>query len=57
MVESRSAPDNESLSLIPEAVMLAIFLLGALGGAMLIYRTVGGIVHAIPDASDDLIFV
>ena len=37
--------------------MLAIFLLGALGGAMLIYRTVGGIVHAIPDASDDLIFV
>jgi hypothetical protein len=39
-----------------EAVMLAIFLIGAAGGAWAIYRAVRGVLHSIPRGNDDLIF-
>lgn len=37
--------------------MLAILVIGALAGAVMIYHAVRDIVHAIPDGNDDLIFV
>lgn len=36
--------------------MLAIFLMGAAGGAWAIYSVVRGVLHSIPRANDDLIF-
>lgn len=36
--------------------MLAIVLIGALGGAYAIYHATRGVVHSIPGANDDLIF-
>lgn len=37
--------------------MLSIFLLGAIGGACVIYQAVRKVVHAIPRGNDDLVFI
>ncbi len=37
--------------------MFAIFLLGALGGAFVIYQVARGLSHSIPRGNDDLIFI
>lgn len=57
MVVSPQGLDNDFTFIqFAEAVMLAIFLMGAAGGAWAIYHAVRGVLHSIPRANDDLIF-
>lgn len=37
--------------------MLAILMMGAAGGAWVIWRTLHAVAHGIPRANDDLIFI
>jgi hypothetical protein len=49
--------DNEfTFNQFTEAVMLAIFLIGAAGAAWAVYRATRGVLHSIPRGNDDLIF-
>lgn len=57
MVLQLGGIDNAcTLSFIEEFVMLAIFLIGALGGALVIHAA-RGLAHSIGRTNDDFIFI